>query len=271
MRISVITVVLNDPRVGRALDSLLAQECDADIESILIDGGSGPPTQQILQRYRSRVSVFISEPDRGIYDAMNKGLRLATGDIIGFLHADDRYADRFVLRDIATAFADPDLEACYGDVVFVSPRTGRILRYWRAGQYRRWKYYLGWMPTHLTFFVRRSVYERFGGYDVNYPIAADYELMFRLLFLGALRRVHYIPRVLVCMDAGGTSNGSLRAILRGNWECWRAWKQHGHALQGLLVPIAKPLRKLGQFLRRPPTVPEALRPTPSPAAIAAGG
>ncbi len=257
MRISVITVVLNDPRVGRALDSLFAQECPADIESILIDGGSKDPTRAILEQYRRQVSIFLSEPDRGIYDAMNKGLRLATGDIVGFLHADDRYADRFVLRDIAEVFADPGVEGCYGDVVFVSPRTGRILRYWRAGVYRRWKYYLGWMPTHLTFFVRRSVYERFGGYDLDYPIAADYELMFRLLFLHALR-VRYIPRVLVCMDAGGTSNGSVRAILKGNWECWQAWKRHGRAVQGVLVPIAKPLRKVGQFLRRPPTVPEVL-------------
>ncbi len=262
MRISVITVVLNDPRVGRALETIFRQEVDAEVETILIDGGStDPDTVRELQRWRERVSIFVSEPDRGLYDAMNKGIRLATGDIIGFLHADDRYADRFVLRDVAAALSDPTVEGCYGDVVFVS-RRGSILRYWRAGQYRRWKYYFGWMPTHLTFFVRRAVYERLGVFNLAYPIAADYELMLRFLFLGNIR-VRYIPRVLVCMDIGGTSNGSLRAILRGNWECWQSWRAHRLGAQGVLVPVLKPLRKLGQFLRRPPSVPEVLR-MPSP-------
>ncbi|MCS6966359.1 MAG: glycosyltransferase [Candidatus Kapabacteria bacterium] len=259
MRISVITVVLNDPRVGRALASILAQEVDAETELIVIDGGSSDErTLEELERYRRHLSVFLSEPDQGLYDAMNKGLRYATGDIIGFLNADDRYADRSVLRDVAAAFADPSIEACYGDVVYTSRQDERIIRYWRAGTYKRWKYYWGWMPTHLTFFARRSVYERLGHFDLAYPIAADYDLMLRFLFLGNIR-VHYIPRILVCMDAGGTSNDSLRAIVRGNWECWQIWKKHGLTLHGILVPLVKPLRKVGQFLRRPPAIPEVLR------------
>jgi len=257
MRISIITAVLNDPRVGRALESLFSQEVEATIESIVIDGGSGEETLRILEQYRPRLSVFISEPDRGIYDALNKGLRYATGDVIGILHADDRYADRFVLRDVLAAFCDPTVEACYGDVVLVSPRSGKIVRYWRAGPYRRWKYFLGWMPPHVSLFVRRSVYQRFGAFHLGYPIAADYDLMFRLLFLGNIR-VHYLPRILVCMDLGGTSTGSVRTILRGNWECWHSWKRHGRGLQGLLVPLCKPLWKVGQLLRRPAQLPEAL-------------
>ncbi|MEN3026355.1 MAG: glycosyltransferase family 2 protein [Chlorobiota bacterium] len=259
MRISIITVVLNDPRVARALESIFAQEVEAEVETIVIDGGSLPPTRDILERYRHRLSVFVSEPDRGLYDAMNKGLLYATGDIIGILNADDQYADRFVLRDVAAVFSDPTVEACYGDVVFVSPGTRRIVRYWRAGPYRRWKYYFGWMPPHQTFFARRSVYERFGGFNLDYRIAADYELMFRLLFVGAIC-VQYIPRVLACMDSGGISNRSLRSILRGNWECWRTWKQHGLTPWGLLVPFAKPLRRLSHLLRRPAVLPEALHP-----------
>lgn len=271
MRISVITVVLNDPRVGRALHSLFRQEVEAHIESIVIDGGSRPETLEAIEQYREQLAVFLSEPDRGLYDAMNKGLRYATGDIIGFLNADDQYADRFALRDIAAAFTDPSTDACYGDAVFLTRGRGRILRYWRAGQYRRWKYYLGWMPPHGTFFARRQLYERLGSFDLSYPIAADYELMFRFLFLGNIR-VRYIPRVLLCMDAGGTSNASLRAILQGNRECWRTWKRHGLTAYGFLVPIAKPLRRIGQFLRRPPSLPEVLLPARShPHLSAAGG
>ncbi len=270
MRVSVITVVLNDPRIGRALDSLFSQETDAEVESIVIDGGSGRETLEVIERHRSRLAVFISEPDGGLYDAMNKGLRYATGDIIGFLNADDRYADRFVLRDVVATFSDPTVEACYGDAVFVTRYRERIIRYWRAGNYRRWKYYLGWMPPHGTFFARRHLYERFGTFNLAYPIAADYELMFRFLFLGNIR-VHYIPRILLCMDAGGISNGSLRAILQGNRECWQAWRQHSLTLQGLFVPLTKPLRRLGQLLRRPPTLPEALLSTGSPRLSAVKG
>ncbi len=265
MRISIITVVLNDPRVERAIASVLAQQTEHELELIIIDGGSGEPTRSILERYRPHLSLLISELDRGIYDAMNKGLRHATGDIVGFLNADDRYVDPHVLQDIATLFQDSDIDACYGDVVFLTPQ-GRLLRYWHAGAYRPWKYLLGWMPPHQTFFARRQLYERFGGFDLRYRIAADYELMLRLLLRHRIR-VGYIPRVLVAMDAGGVSNASLRNILRGNWECWQAWRRNG--LSGsFAVPLLKPLRRLGQLVRRP--VPQLRFPLHFPPIGAAG-
>jgi GT2 family glycosyltransferase len=225
MRISIITVVLNDPRVERAIASVLAQQTEHELELIIIDGGSGEPTRSILERY----------------------------------------VDPHVLQDIATLFQHSDIDACYGDVVFLTPQ-GRLLRYWHAGAYRPWKYLLGWMPPHQTFFARRQLYERFGGFDLRYRIAADYELMLRLLLRHRIR-VGYIPRVLVAMDAGGVSNASLRNILRGNWECWQAWRRNG--LSGsFAVPLLKPLRRLGQLVRRP--VPQLRFPLHFPPIGAAG-
>ena len=202
----------------------------------------------MLERYRGRLAALVSEPDRGIYDAMNKGIARATGEVIGILNADDRYADPFVLRDVARAFEDPNVEACYGDLVYVDER-GKVVRYWRSGPHKRWKWFLGWMPPHPTFFVRRSVYQRYGTFDLRFPIAADYELMLRLLFKHRVRTA-YIPRALVLMAPGGNSNRSLGNILRANLEVLHAWRTNGLRF-GYLVPLLKPARKVPQFFSRP--------------------
>lgn len=249
MKISIVTPVYNDPRVSRALDSILSQEYDGELELIVIDGGSARPTLDVLERYRRDIAVLVSEPDRGVYDAMNKGIRLARGDVVGILNADDRYNDPFVLRDVAAALVDPGVDACFGDLVYVNSRD-RVVRYWKSGPYRLVKFYFGWMPPHPTFFVRREVYRRYGAFDLDYPIAADYELLLRLL-LKAKISVRYLPRVLVRMSLGGKSNRSVSNIIRANQEVWRAWRKNGLRF-GYLVPVLKPGRKVIQFLRRPP-------------------
>jgi glycosyltransferase len=249
MKVSIVTPVYNDTRVGRALDSILAQRFDGEVESIVIDGGSGEETLAVLERYRPSLGLFISERDRGIYDAMNKGILRATGDIVGILNADDRYHDELVLRHVCDAFQDPAVQAVYGDLVYVNG-DDQCVRYWRSGVYRRWKFYLGWMPPHPTFFVRRSLYERYGVFKLEFPVAADYEIVLRFLLKHKVRAA-YIPRVLVCMSMGGNSNKSLRNIARGNREVLQAWRQNGLAF-GYLAPVLKPASKVMQYVRRPP-------------------
>ncbi|MFH1141734.1 MAG: glycosyltransferase family 2 protein [Chloroflexota bacterium] len=252
MKISIITPVYNDTRVAGALDSILSQELDAELELIVIDGGSKDGTLEALERYRDggRLAVLVSEPDQGMYDAMNKGIALATGDLVGILNADDRYADTAVLHDVLTVFENPRIEACYGDLVYVDAQ-GRVVRYWRSGGCSLWKFHLGWAPPHPTFFVCRNVYERFGVFDMErFHIAADYELMLRLLRKHKIP-VAYVDRVLVRMTLGGISNRSVRNIVKMNREVYHAWLRNSLPL-GYLAPVLKPAQKLFQYVQRPP-------------------
>lgn len=247
-KISIVTPVYNDRRVERALGSILSQECSPEIETIVIDGGSTDGTLEVLEKYRARLTCLVSEKDRGIYDAMNKGIARATGDVVGILNADDRYADNRVLADVIDRFSDVSVEVCYGDLVYVD-REDRVVRYWRSGPYRNRNFYLGWMPPHPTFFVRRQLYEKYGVFDTGLPISADYELMLRMI-VGQRAKPAYVDRVLVRMAVGGNSGRSVRQIVRANIEVARAWRKNRLA-GGLLVPILKPARKIVQFFSRP--------------------
>ncbi|MBI3743691.1 MAG: glycosyltransferase [Chloroflexi bacterium] len=246
MKISLITPVFNDCRVVRAIQSILRQAAPGGIELIVVDGGSTDGTLQAIEPYAKHISRLISERDRGTYDAMNKGIAAATGDIVGILNSDDRYQDEHVFEAVAEAFDAPSIEACFGDLVYVNGED-RVVRYWRSGAQRRYQWHLGWMPPHPTFFVRRSVYERFGKFDLSFPIAADYELMLRLLYKHRLSTA-YIPRVLVRMELGGKSNRSVRNVVRANLEVLRAWHRNGLRF-GYFAPLSKPARKLTQFRR----------------------
>ena len=248
MKISIVVPVFNDVRVKRALESILAQQHDHELEIIVVDAGSTDGTFDILKAYKERLSVLISEPDEGVYDGMNKGIQRATGDIVGILNADDQYNDSLVIRDVAAVFCSETIDVCYGNQIFTT-RAGRVIRYWKAGRFRRAKWYFGWMPPHPTFFVRRRVYERYGAFDLQYPIAADYELMLRFLFKHRTS-VKYLNRVMVNMAPGGLSNRSVSAIVKANIEVARAWKNNN--LQGgLFVPLLKPASKVFQYMRRP--------------------
>jgi len=218
-----------------------------EIEYIVVDGGSTDATIELVKSNSARVSRFISERDNGLYDAMNKGIQLATGDIIGFLHADDLYADEQVLIRVAEAFRDTAVEACYGDLVYVAAdNTQRVVRRWRAGDFTRGKMYNGWMPPHPTFFVRRNCYSRNGGYCTDLGSSADYELMLRYILCRKIT-VAYVPHTLVRMRAGGISNATFRNRIRAHAMDWKAWRVNGLLPYPWSLPF-KPLRKLLQWL-----------------------
>ncbi|MBK5930059.1 glycosyltransferase family 2 protein [Halochromatium salexigens] len=248
MKISVVTTLHNAvDTIGDCMDSMASQSY-ADREHLVMDGGSADGTLEILQRRRDQLAVLVSERDGGTYDGLNKGIAHATGDVLGILHGDDVYADGEVLAQVARAFADPAVDAVYGDLVYVAAEdTTRVIRYWRAGEYRPQRLRWGWMPPHPTLFLRRSLYERFGVFDTRYSIAADYDLMLRML-TQLQGRVLYLPEVLVRMRLGGVSNRSLRNLLRKSWEDYQAL--HSNQVGGLGALAWKNVSKLPQFFVR---------------------
>jgi glycosyltransferase len=244
--ISVVTVVRNGAdTIGDCLASVASQSHAA--EQIVIDGASTDGTVDRVRAARPPVARFVSEPDRGLYEAMNKGIALASGEVVGTLNADDVYASDRVLALVAAAFADPAVEITYGDLEYVDradPR--RVVRRWRAGEYHRGSFYRGWMPPHPTVFVRRRVYERCGVFNPQLGTAADYELLLRLMLRHRLVAA-YIPEVLVRMRRGGVSNRTIAARLRAHRMDRRAWEVNGLRPLPWTLPL-KPLRKLAQFL-----------------------
>lgn len=248
MKISVITAVYNNrATLADALDSALAQD-HSDTELIIIDGASTDGTLAVIQRYAGSLTHVVSAPDRGIYDALNKGLGLATGEVVGFLHSDDRYADDRVLSRIDAALADPNIDACYGDLCYVRQEdTERVVRFWRSGEYHRRRLAWGWMPPHPTFYARRAIYQRLGGFDLDYQIAADYDCLLRFLSVGQINCA-YIPEILINMRLGGVSNRSLGKILQKSREDYQALQRY--QVGGLGTLLMKNLQKLPQFFQR---------------------
>jgi len=218
-------------------------------QHVVVDGASTDGTLDVLQAHRQQLAVLQSEKDRGIYDALNKGLALATGDVVGFLHADDLYAHPQVLQRVAQAFADPSVCAVYGDLQYVRQHdTTQVVRHWQSSSARASRLAWGWMPPHPTLYVRREWYQRIGGFDTRYRIAADYLSILQLFSQPGFKAV-YLPEVLVKMRLGGASNRSLRNIARKTGEDWRALRQaRVGALGGVGALVWKNLSKLGQFV-----------------------
>lgn len=195
--------------------------------------------------------ILVSEKDKGIYDAMNKGIALATGDIIGFINADDFYPSPDVLSKVAAAFEASGADCCYGDLCYVQQDdVSRIVRYWKSCVYKPGLFENGWCPPHPTFFVRRAVYQRLGGFNLDYKIAADVELMARFLAAGRITS-HYIPEVLVHMRMGGTTNRNLGNIVKQNLEIRRGLLANGLQFSWPKFVWSKVLSRASQFVRRP--------------------
>jgi glycosyltransferase involved in cell wall biosynthesis len=251
LHISVITATWQSAgTLGDCLASVAGQTWPWR-EHLVIDGGSTDGTVELVNGYDPSVACFVSEPDAGIYDALNKGIARARGEVIGFLHADDLYASADVLAQVAEAFADPTVDAVYGDLLYVRQEdTAKVVRYWASAPYSRRRLHWGWMPPHPTLYVRRRWYELIGGFDTRYRIAADYHSMLRLFSQPDFKAV-YLPKVMVRMRVGGASNRSLRNIVVKSREDLDALQRTGvGALGGYGALVWKNVGKLGQFLRR---------------------
>ncbi len=245
MKISIVTAVMNRREtIPAALGSLLSQTY-RDVEHVVQDGGSTDGTLDLLHEQGHSMMTLESAPDAGLYDAINREIARASGDVIGLLHSDDLLASDDVLADVAAAFEDPTIDGVYGDLQYLSSDgSGRVIRHWRAGAYQAHRLAWGWMPPHPTLYLRRGVFEALGTYDTSYQIAGDYDGMLRFLTQGRLNLV-YIPQVMVKMKIGGVSNKSIGHMLRKSREDYRAIKRHGVGGVGTLV--AKNLSKLPQF------------------------
>ncbi|MFT4015867.1 MAG: glycosyltransferase family 2 protein [Agriterribacter sp.] len=246
MKLSIITATYNSAAtVADTLECIQNQD-HPDIEHIIIDGGSTDDTINIIKKY-SHISRFVSEKDNGIYDAMNKGIAIAGGDIIGILNSDDVYASPDILSLVAQTFeGHPQAMALYADLQFVQrDDMSKVVRSWKAGRYTKSSFYYGWMPPHPTFFVRREVYDTVGAFNINLGSAADYELMLRILLKHNIKAT-YINKVIIKMRVGGVSTGSLKNRIKANRQDRMAWKINNLKPFPFTLYL-KPMRKLGQF------------------------
>lgn len=246
--ISIITATYNSE--STILETILSvhSQKGVEIEHIVIDGASTDRTLELVARH-PYVTKCVSEPDEGIYHAMNKGISLAEGDIVGILNSDDTYSDERVLDSVVRVFERTGADVVYGDLDYVHPKDpSRIVRSWKSGKYRKDSFKWGWMPPHPTFFVKREVYLENGLFNLNVGTSADYELMLRFMHVRGLKSA-YIDQVLVKMRAGGASNESFAARWKANRNDRRAWEING-ARPYWFTMYLKPMRKVGQYLLR---------------------
>ena len=246
LRVSVVTAVLNRAATLPACLASVGEQTHPDVEHVLVDGGSTDGSVELI-RNKPRPGAWVSEPDGGLYEAVNKGIGLATGDVIGVLGADDVYEDATVLARVAERFADPAVDAVYGDLRYVAGDPPRVVRTWVSGPYVPGAFRRGWMPPHPTFFARRELFARYGRHDTRLRIAADYELMLRFVERHGVR-LTYLPAFLVRMRLGGVSNAP-RNLVRKTREDLLAWRLNG-LLGGRRAVLLKNLRKLPQLLGR---------------------
>jgi glycosyltransferase len=246
-KISIITVTYNSAQtLEQTIQSVLSQDYP-NLEYIIVDGKSTDSTLTIIEKYRDKISHFVSEKDDGIYYAINKGINLATGDIIGVLHADDFYIKNDVLTGIAETFKMNEADAVYADLYYVDKNnTDKIIRTWKSGSFSPNKFLWGWMPPHPTFFVKKDCYTKYGVFNTTLHSAADYEMMLRLLYKHKIKAA-YLPEFIVKMRVGGQSNASLNNRVKANNEDRMAWKLNEIKPYFFTLTL-KPIRKLVQFL-----------------------
>ncbi len=246
MKITIITVTFNAEKyLSTCIDSVIKQDYH-NIEHIIVDGGSTDGTVAIIQSYKEHISRWVSEKDNGMYDALNKGIKMATGDVIGLLNSDDMLYATNTISEIVKSFTEQKVDSVFGDLVYVDPNeTNRILRYWKGKIYKRLRFLWGWMPAHPTFYVRKEIIDQLGLYETHYYSACDYEFMARYLYRFRISS-YYLPKLIVMMRNGGQSNESIYKRLRANRRDYLAMK-HNEIPAPFLVSFLKPVRKLPQF------------------------
>jgi len=247
-KISVITVVFNGEKtISDTIESVSSQDY-SNIEHIIVDGASTDGTTALIEKQKENISAFVSERDNGIYDAMNKGVKLATGDLVGFLNADDIYAHSTVLSRVADTFCKCNVDACYGDLVYVRDDLSTIVRYYRSNIFSPEMLAYGWMPAHPTLFIKRELFYKYGGFKTDYEIAADYEMVARLFWKHRIR-YKYIPDVLVKMRMGGVSTSGVRSNYILSKEIVRACKENDIRTSLPKVLLKYPLKIMELFTR----------------------
>ncbi len=247
-KVSIITVTYNSAKYVEDCFNSIVRQTYPEIEYIVVDGNSTDGTVEIIKKYSPHISKWISEEDGGMYDALNKGMKLATGDIIGILNSDDVLASADVISEIVRCFKENNMDSLYGDLVYVEPNDlQKVLRFWKGIPYERRRFKYGWMPAHPTFYIRRGLVEKYGGYESHYFTAADFEFMARYLYRFGISSF-YLPKLIVKMRAGGASNESLSGRLRANRRDYLAMKKNKIPFP-LIVSILKPLIKMPQFYK----------------------
>ena len=249
MKISIITATYNSSKNIRSAISSLGEQDFSNIEWIVIDGASKDNTVENIKKYYSQPLQILSEKDKGIYDALNKGISLATGDVIGFLHSDDLLASNDILKKIAEIFHQKDVDGVYGNLQYVTKEdTSNIIRHWKSQDFRPSLLKKGWMPAHPTLFLKKEVYEKHGLFNLEYKIAADYDLILKV-FSDRSLKFHYLPEVITKMRVGGASNRSIKNILQKSSEDFKALKKNKIKNPAKVLAL-KNLRKLSQFISK---------------------
>lgn len=246
MKISIITITYNSAATLEETMLSVIGQTYTNIEYILVDGQSTDGTLQIIEKYKNKISKVVSEKDKGLYDALNKGIDMATGDIIGILHSDDFYLNKHVIQKYADTFSETGSASVYADLYYVDKtNTDKIIRKWKSGEFKARSFLNGWMPPHPTFFVKKEMYERFGKFNTAFKSAADYELMLRFIEKNKIS-ISYLPEYTIKMRVGGKSNVSLQNRLNANIEDRKAWELNGLKPKFYTLYL-KPFRKILQF------------------------
>ncbi len=246
MKVTIITVTFNSAKFLRdCIDSVVNQSYQ-NIEHILIDAASTDGTIDIIKEYEHKIARWVTEKDNGMYDAINKGMNMATGDVIGILNSDDMLASKDVIDSIVKCFEENKVDSLYGDLVYVDQQnTKKVIRYWKGFSYKRYRFTYGWMPAHPTFYFRRDLLHELGGYESHYFTAADYEFMARYLYRYRISSI-YLPMLIVKMRVGGQSNRNISSRLRANRRDYLAMKINNIPFPHI-ASILKPLIKLRQY------------------------
>jgi glycosyltransferase len=248
-KISLITVCFNSE--SSVIDTLksVSNQTYGNIEHIIIDGGSTDSTMELVGQYGRRVVKSISEKDKGIYDAYNKGLSFATGEIIGFINSDDFYFSDEVIRKVMSVFEDPSIEACHANLIYVDPINTKIIkRLWSSWDFKDSDFKKGSIPAHPTVFFRRDVYERFGKFDINFKLVADHDFLLKTFYVNKIKSV-YIDDVWVRMRSGGATGGNLKSIIKQNLEIRAAQKKNGIHSSLFIFIVTKFLNRIKQSLK----------------------
>jgi glycosyltransferase involved in cell wall biosynthesis len=246
MKISIITATFNSQAYLEQTIMSVLEQTYKDIEYIIVDGGSTDNTPDIINKYRSSISHFVSEKDEGIYHALNKGIALASGDVIGFLHSDDFYIHSNVIEHVAQAFKTKDTDGVYGNLYFVDQNDPeRITRKWRSGDYSPNAFMYGWMPPHPTLFLKKEVYKKHGTFNLDFKTSADYELMLRFIHKNQVS-LYYLDEFIIKMRVGGQSTASVNNRVKANLEDRKAWEVNAIKPKFFTLWL-KPIRKIKQF------------------------